>query len=151
MTCCWLGTCWTQAQVRGPQMPGLLVPTSWWTETRSLIKQMSNWCSQTSWLTCVISALGKLRQEDCLACTVKWDNRVNGPQSSPDPNTWKRKKRRKYLCYILVLIMCMCVPVCECVSADACGGQKRAWDTFELELQALSPECWEQNSGPLQE
>jgi hypothetical protein len=37
------------------------------------------------------------------------------------------------------------------VSVGAQRGQKRALDSLELELKVKMLECWELNSGPLQE
>jgi hypothetical protein len=60
-------------------------------------------------------------------------------------------KKAGYIAYICISFVYVCVCVCVCVcfaswrlwcdvhgSAGACGGQKRASDTVELELQAAA-------------
>lgn len=52
-------------------------------------------------------------------------------------------------------MFCLYVCTCTICMPGACGGQKRASDTLKQEfwMDAREPlcECWEQNSGPLQD
>ena len=51
-----------------------------------------------------------------------------------------------------VVPTCMYVPMCVCVPTCMYGGQNRASDHLELEIDSHYPlsGCWESNLGPLE-